>query len=315
MMQSRKIFARYAWALLAYNLLVILWGAVVSSTGSGAGCGEHWPDCNGQIIPLNASLQTLIEFSHRLTSGLDGLLVIALVVWAWRAFPPKHRVRGAAAASFIFVLLEGLIGALLVRQGWTALDTSVERILMQPLHLINTLFLLAALTFTAWWAAGGAAVQLHGQGSRLWLFGFGLLGVLLIGGSGALISLGDFLAFSLSAQYDALVAWLVGLRLWHPLIAIGVGAYLLWLAFSVAPMTPNSVSQRLAHITAGLVLAQWAVGFINVWLRVPLWTQITHLLLADLIWIALLLWTASALAQPEAQSAAASSQPRGAAAG
>jgi len=137
-------------------------------------------------------------------------------------------------------------------------------------------------------------VQLHGQGSRLWLFGFGLLGVLLIGGSGALISLGDFLAFSLSAQYDALVAWLVGLRLWHPLIAIGVGAYLLWL---------------------GLVLAQWAVGFINVWLRVPLWTQITHLLLADLIWIALLLWTASALAQPEAQSAAASSQPRGAAAG
>lgn len=314
MANSKTLFTRYAWALLAYNILVILWGAVVSSTGSGAGCGEHWPDCNGQIVPRNANLQTLIEFSHRLTSGLDGLLVIALVVGAWRVFPPKHRVRRAALASFIFVLLEGLIGALLVRQGWTALDTSVERVIMQPLHLVNTLFLLAALNFTAWWASGGAALAWRGQGVRLGLFGVGLLGALLTSGLGALISLGDLLALSISENYNGLITWLVGLRLWHPGIAVAVGVYLLWLAFAVARATPNATARRLAYLTAGLVLAQWAAGFLNVWLRVPLWTQIAHLLLADLIWLALLLWATSALAQPESQPAATSPQPRGVAA-
>src|SRR5215218_2282253 len=75
-------FIRYAWLVLAYNVAVILWGAFVRATGSGAGCGEHWPLCNGEVMPRSPQLATVIEFTHRLTSGLAGLFVIGLLVFA-----------------------------------------------------------------------------------------------------------------------------------------------------------------------------------------------------------------------------------------
>jgi heme A synthase len=293
-------FARYAWALVALNVFVIQWGALVSSSGSGAGCGDHWPDCNGALVPLNPTLQTVIEYTHRFTSALDGVVVIVFVAWAFRAFPARHRVRGMAVASLGFVLLEGIIGALLVRQGWTALDTSVERVIMQPIHLINTLFLLAALTLTAWWASGGEALQLQGQGWRVILFSTGALGILLIGSSGALISLGDLLAGSLGEGHNTLVEWLVGLRLWHPAIAVGIGVYLLWLALYVGRAAPNDAARRLAGWTSGLVIAQWLAGMVNVLLRAPVWMQLIHLFLADAIWIVFVLWAAAALGEREA---------------
>ena len=63
-------FAKYSWIVLVYNLVVILWGAYVRATGSGAGCGSHWPLCNGEVIPRAPEVETLVEFTHRLSSGL-----------------------------------------------------------------------------------------------------------------------------------------------------------------------------------------------------------------------------------------------------
>ncbi len=48
---SQAWFSRYAWGVLLWNVLVALWGAYVRATGSGAGCGSHWPTCNGEILP------------------------------------------------------------------------------------------------------------------------------------------------------------------------------------------------------------------------------------------------------------------------
>ncbi|MFN8454080.1 MAG: COX15/CtaA family protein [Anaerolineae bacterium] len=73
-------FAKYVWTVLAYNLAVILWGAFVRASGSGAGCGSHWPLCNGEVIPRTPQMETLVEFTHRLTSGLALLLVIGLTI-------------------------------------------------------------------------------------------------------------------------------------------------------------------------------------------------------------------------------------------
>ena len=70
--------ARFAWLVLAWNVVVILWGAFVRATGSGAGCGAHWPLCNGELVPRAPALETMIEFTHRATSGLALLLVLAL---------------------------------------------------------------------------------------------------------------------------------------------------------------------------------------------------------------------------------------------
>ena len=86
-------FAKYAWGVLAFNLIVILWGAYVRASSSGAGCGSHWPLCNGEIIPRTPTIKTVIEFSHRLSSGLALLLTIGLVVWAFRALAKKHPAR------------------------------------------------------------------------------------------------------------------------------------------------------------------------------------------------------------------------------
>lgn len=292
-------FAKYAWGVLAFNLLVIVWGAVVSATGSGAGCGEHWPTCNGQVVPVNPQVETLIEFSHRVTSGLALLLVFGMAVWAFRAYPAGSLVRKAAVASVVVILIESLLGASLVLFGWTALDTSAMRVVIQPIHMLNTLILIGTILFTAWWASGGQPLQWRGQGWRPWWFVLGGLGIWLTSATGSVISLGDLLAMRLGENYNELVALLVQLRLGHPAVSILAGLFLIWLALRT-DTTPNLAARRCAYAVSGLVVAQWAVGLLNVVLRVPLWTQLLHLVLADLLWLSTLLWAATALARREA---------------
>ena len=92
-------FAKIAWLTVGVTVFVILWGAVVRATGSGAGCGNNWPTCNGEVVPLSGSAETAIEFVHRITSAGLGLLILGLVVLARRSFPAGHRVRRAAVAK------------------------------------------------------------------------------------------------------------------------------------------------------------------------------------------------------------------------
>ena len=146
-------FAKYAWFVLAYNIAVVLWGAFVRATGSGAGCGEHWPLCNGEVVPRAPKIATIIEFGHRITSGLVLILVILLVIFAYRRFPAKHIVRRTATLSLAFTISEALIGAALVLLGHVATNTSVWRGATLSIHLVNTLVLLASLALTAWFAS------------------------------------------------------------------------------------------------------------------------------------------------------------------
>ena len=161
-------FARYAWGVLVYSVGVVLWGAYVRATGSGAGCGAHWPLCNGEIIPQSPSIARMVEFSHRVTSGLTLLLVIGLVVWAWRTYPRGHRVRMGAGLSLALTISEALVGAGLVLFELVAQNSSVERAISVSIHLVNTFLLLAALAVTAYWAfrRGAARVARAGVGNR-----------------------------------------------------------------------------------------------------------------------------------------------------
>src|SRR5271170_4037565 len=140
---------RYAWAVLAYNVAVALWGAAVRATGSGAGCGDRWPLCNGTVIQRYPTAATLIEFAHRASSGVALLTVIGLLVWTLRATPRRHLARTAAIAALVLTLNEALLGALLVLLGKVAHDQSSSRAVYLALHLTNTLLLLAALALTA----------------------------------------------------------------------------------------------------------------------------------------------------------------------
>src|ERR1700730_7814035 len=109
--RAAKGLPRFAWGVLAYNVLVILWGAYVRATGSGAGCGNHWPLCNGEVIPRAPNLARVIAFSHRVSSGLAMLLVFAMAALAYRLYPKGSPVRKSATYAAAFILFEALIGA------------------------------------------------------------------------------------------------------------------------------------------------------------------------------------------------------------
>ncbi len=291
-------YRKMAWFALALNVLVVVGGAVVKSTGSGAGCGEHWPICNGEVIPRPQQIETVIEFTHRATSGLALLVVAAMVVWARRVAPSGHRVRRAAYWSLGFLVFESLLGALLVLGGWTAMDVSWWRVVLQPIHFINTMILLAFLLLNAWWAGDDAPSEWRDKPNGFW-WRFGLAGlmVMIINGTGAIISLGDLLIRELGENYDSLVQIMYQMRPGHPAIAIGAGLVIIWLTFD-RRLSPWAGPRRWAWICAGFVVAQWGVGLLNVWLNVPMWTQIAHLLMADAVWLTLVLWFATALERP-----------------
>jgi heme A synthase len=296
-------FALYAWMVVAWNLLVILWGAYVRASGSGAGCGSHWPLCNGEVLPDASQVHTLIEFTHRLMSGLTLLLVIGLAVWAFRAYPKRHAVRVGATLSTFFIFTEALIGAGLVLFRLVADDASLFRAVSMSVHLINTFILLAVLALTAWWASGGPILSLRGRGAIAWLCAVALVGTLVLAVSGAVAALGDTLfpanslAAGLNQDFSSTAHLFVRLRLLHPLLAVTDAALIVLAALVAGLRRPGLWVRRWALMLAGLVLVQLGAGLLNVALLAPIWLQLLHLLLADLVWLALVLLTGSVLAQ------------------
>lgn len=306
-------FAKYAWFVTLYNIGVILWGAVVRATGSGAGCGNHWPACNGEIIHRPESIETMIELSHRLTSSFSGVLVIIMLVWAFR-ITLEHRqkfVRWMAIFSLIFIIIEGGLGAALVRFEWVADDASVERAYVVALHLANTLVLLTFMTLTAWGASRDE--PMHSDTSRNVRIGLvvGLLAYIFLSAIGAVTALGDTLfpaeslAEGLRQDFDSSMSFLVRLRIWHPVVAIVVSAYLYAFGYYLLKIyDDNERIERLIMMMFMVIALQVGGGFINVILLAPVWMQIVHLLLADSLWILLTVLAATIWTQPRTEIAA-----------
>ncbi len=298
---SVRAFARYAWCVLAFNVAVVLWGAFVRATGSGAGCGQHWPLCNGDILPVAPTLKTIIEFTHRATSGIDLAMVALLLVWAFRAFPRRHPVRLGAVLSAIFLMTEALIGAALVLLEHVAKNQSSARGYSLSAHLINTLILLACLTLTAWWAMGKPPVRVAGRPA--WMAAASLAIVMTLGVSGAIAALGDTLfparslAEAFAQDFDPAASIFVRLRVLHPVIAALAGAWLVFYGVTIAGRRPDL--RPRAWLLLGLVGAQIAAGVANLLLRAPVWMQMLHLLLADALWITLVLLCAGVLKSSE----------------
>ena len=295
--------ARYAWFTLGVNVLVILWGAYVRASKSGDGCGSHWPLCNGDVVPNVSLATTIVEFTHRLTSGAAFILVVVLLVRAWRNFGQGHPARAGALASFIFITLEALIGAVLVRKGLVANNDSIARAVVMSVHLVNTFLLLTSLTLTAWWVTTGLRLRLTGQNGWTPAAMAGLSGLLLLGVSGAVAALGDTLfparslAEGLRQDLSGTAHILIRLRLLHPFIAAGVGTFLLAFAGAAASFRANRSTVRYAVILASFVFTQFMVGLVNVALLAPIGLQILHLFLADVTLIAFVLLAAATLTQ------------------
>jgi len=294
-------FAIGASALLVYTVAVVLWGAYVRATLSGDGCGDHWPLCNGVAIPVDPSLKTIIELTHRVTSGLCWIWTFVMWVVALRVFGRGRATRSAAGWSLFFMTTEALVGAGLVLFRMVADNPSTARGAWMAAHLLNTFLLLSALTWMAYsaWREGGA--RFPSDTRSRWVLGGAAAVVLFVGVSGAIAALGDtlFPASSLSVglreDFSPTAHIFLRLRLWHPVIAVFGSGYLIWLAADLLRRRPHPPVRKLAIILGGLVLIQIAVGLLNVALLAPVPMQLAHLLIADATWITLTLLALSSL--------------------
>ena len=285
--------AAFAWGVLAYNVAVILWGAYVRATGSGAGCGNHWPLCNGEVVPRAPELATVIEFSHRATSGLALLAIVAMVIWVFRACRPGHPARLGAVLSGILIVLEAAIGAGLVLFELVADNATMARAMFVAVHLLNTFLLLGALTLTAWWISTGLPF-VAGRRPQAATVAVACAALLVAGASGAVAALGDTLFPSTSlgeavwADLSTTSHFLIRLRVLHPVLAVAAGLVVLACA-SRLTRGAGAAERRSAQVLGILVIAQIVLGLLNVILLAPVWLQLVHLLVADAIWIGVVL--------------------------
>jgi cytochrome c oxidase assembly protein subunit 15 len=298
MFRSLRLYRSLSIAVLALTIAVILWGAFVRATGSGAGCGSHWPLCNGVMVPRAPTMQTVIEFTHRVTSGLLLILMVLLCVSACRTFPKGHPARTATIVSAVFLVVEALVGAGLVLLELVADNPSIARGYWMGGHLANTFILLGCMSLNVWFGWEDRRVRLAGP--WVWKFAAALALLLVVGISGAVAALGNtlFPAESLAeglrmdaAQQSHI---LVRLRVIHPILAAAAAGWLLYLANALVSDKRKHV-RVLAAVLASFVAEQILAGFMNLVLLAPTWMQLIHLTLADAVVITTVLLAAATL--------------------
>jgi len=296
----------FAWGVLAYFVAVILWGTLVRATGSGAGCGNHWPLCNGTVMQQSPTASTMIEFAHRITSGLSFFSAVGLLVWTFAGTIRGHLARAAAVAAVVFTLIEAVLGAFLVKLGLTAQSQSPLRAPYLALHLANTLLLLAALTLTAHLLSRR---QGYLRGSIRLVAPFGAVAavvvVMIVGVTGSLAALGDTLfpatslGNALAQDFTATSAWLVRWRWTHPTVAFVASIFLVWILVRAAKRNLHWDNRGLSALVLVLLAAQYVLGLLDVALLAPVWLQVAHLLGADVLWAALVVLTARLTLEPK----------------
>jgi heme a synthase len=268
---------------LAYTLFVILFGAVVRVTGSGAGCGQHWPTCHGEIAHLPTSVETAIELTHRITSGLSLVVALGAFVLTWRRYGRRHLSTRAGLWSIAFLLVEALVGAALVLLELVGNDASWLRAVVMAFHLTNTSLLTLSMLVAAWAFGRDASELRRGDRAQRTVLWAGAAGIVVVLGSGAVTALGDTVmplaqrgVVEAASQEGA--HFLDQLRGVHPVVAVLVAVLLLWTSDRLGP-------GRARTLLPWAVGAQVLAGLANVVLSAPGWMQIVHLALANLVWL------------------------------
>ena len=297
---KQTLFKRFAWFLLAYNLLAIAWGVFVRASKSGDGCGSHWPLCDGASTPLHGSISRIVEASHRISTGLIGPLAIYLVFLAFSVFPKGHLVRKAAVSTLVCTLIEGLLGAALVKFKLVVDNDSAVRLVVMGLHVTSTFMLLGSISVAALGASNIRPVQFKGQSGVGWILGMAALGMILLAVSGAVSALGHTSRPTdnvLGAAMDPKTFWMVRLQPLHPLIAVSIGLYLALAAGLVQHLRPDPRVKAALRWMVGIYAVQLAFGAANIWLKAPIPMQMIHLALADVNWISWVAVTVFALGE------------------
>ncbi len=304
-------FAKYAWFVLGFNLLVILWGVFLRASKSGDGCGQYWLTCHGELIPSAPEFKTVIEFTHRLSTALDGLIMLVLLGWAvyiWyssRSRESRH-ILYLTIGSMFFVLTEAAVGAGLVLTGNTADAQTNARPFWAMGHLINTFILLVFLSLTAWFASTKRQFRFKNEPKVIALIALSVLAILLVGLSGSLAALSNMLfpsatiAEGMAKDFSATSDALLRLRISHPILSILTVVYLIFLAGWLKVRAGSEARITWwSNAVSIIALIQLLFGGATLLTHAPIVMQLGHLLLADLLWIAIVLMCASYYSRAE----------------
>ena len=285
-------FLSYVWGLLIFTVAVIISGDIVQSTESGAGCGDSWPKCEGSLVPAIENIHTAIEFIHRALTSVLSVGYLGLLAWSYLLFGRRQLVWRSVLFSAFVLLLEILIGAALVFFGWVEDDASWGRVIVDSLHVVNTLILLASLVLILFWASESENRSISKEYSRgrFLIAAIGIVMVITI--TGTINSLADTLYFSdqVVVEETPIAQLLVSVRAVHPLVAI-IGAFLIVGSIYMVMEDPKVTYSGLGFGIFGILFLQIIVGILNIALLTPVETQIIHLSLADALWVLLIFFS------------------------
>jgi len=262
-----KRFVTLAWTAAAAAYLLVVLGAVVRISGSGMGCGDHWPLCNGHLFPPLSDIPTVIEWSHRLVAAVVSVLVVGLALLGWRGAGSLEP--GARAAAYIAVALlvvQVLLGAVTVKTGLTPV--------LVILHLVTAMLLLASLI------AAARAPRL--PTSDTWL-PLGLTFITVLFGAatanlGAMSSCGGFpLCNGQLIPTAGPLAWVQWI---HRLLAYTLLGYVIWWM---------SRDARRAGWLVGIVLLQITIAATMIGLGFPSALQVAHVAVGAAVWAAIVI--------------------------
>jgi cytochrome c oxidase assembly protein subunit 15 len=281
----------WSWINLYFALFIIVWGAWVRLSGSGAGCGEHWPLCNGDVIPTTTSIKTMIEFIHRLTSGIFGFTMLAMVYISFKSFAKNHPMRLMSILALILTFIEALIGAVLVKKGLVEQNASSMRAIVIALHLTNTLLLMASLLGCVFFSQtqGRELKKVRISNEERALFSVEAFMILFVVTSGAITALGNTLfpdsslIAGMMKDFSANSHFLTRLRIYHPISAVVMGGIFFLLCRS---MRSYKELQNICDACQGILVLAIAFGVINWLMMAPTWGALTHLFIANVLWLA-----------------------------
>lgn len=248
-----------------YTLLVILWGAWVRISHSGNGCGDHWPVCQGEIIPDLTQKKTFVEYFHRLMSGAYGLIVIYLW-WKLRQVQKNYRLRNL---FLVLMITEALLGAALVKFNLVTTNDSFMRLIFMSLHQLNS-FMLTGVTYLLY---KSFTPQFHFKLNRLHIL------FILVPVTGAIAALSTTLFPTISLfqgiieDFNSNSHIFIKLRILHPLMALTIMiGFMSWLF--------QKGQTRLALETLFAVF----IGIVTLVTLSPVYLKLSHLFIAHLLW-------------------------------
>ncbi len=291
-------FASFAWFVLIYNLAAVAWGVFVRASKSGDGGGAQWPLLDLSHQPINGDFARWVEGSHRVSTSLCGVFAIALVWMAFKNFPRKHQARLFSIGALGLTLMEGAIGAALVLFELVAENDSRARVGIMSFHVISTMLLVSSIALAAMAAMSRSRLSFRGNAS---IIPMGVLGMLIMFGlavSGAVAALSHTLmpvdnVLAVAAMPDA--HWLQKLQPLHPYISIAAGLFICLMAGMLANLRPSPTVIKACRVMVVTFAAQLLMGLVNVQLAAPIWMQMVHLVLGDVLFISMIIAVALAL--------------------